>query len=61
MKHKELTKKLVLGKATISDLGTKEMNNVKGGATYTVCVTLLKDQCMSQHPDYCPPTRYPGC
>ncbi|HLP48672.1 MAG TPA: class I lanthipeptide [Candidatus Deferrimicrobium sp.] len=60
MKQK-VTKKLSLGKATISNLIEKEMNNAKGGATYTTCVTLLRDQCVSLHPDYCAPTRYPGC
>lgn len=61
MKHKPLSKKLSLSKATISNLNGKEMTEAKGGATNTACFTQLRDQCMSQHPDFCPPTRYPGC
>jgi hypothetical protein len=61
MKHKTVSKKLSVCKATISNLDGKEMIDAKGGATNTACVTQLRDQCVSYYPDYCAPTRYPGC
>lgn len=46
---KKVAKKLGLNKATISNLGNKELNNVKGGAPsiYNPCGTLLTICCMT--------------
>jgi len=37
MKNKKLQKKLVLNKKTVSNLGDREMDKVKGGKTELVC------------------------
>ncbi len=49
MKAKEVTKKLVLNKTTISDLTDADLNAVKGGATTTrggaACPTIDGKTC----------------
>ena len=55
MKNNKISKTLTLSKTTISNLTGAEMDLFKGGV---VSFTLLKDECMSNHPDFCPPTRY---
>ncbi len=56
MKTKKIKKKLVLGKATITNLETREMDSVQGGArgTFgTICINY------SLAPQICPYTETP--
>jgi len=63
MKHKSISKKLVLNKKNISNFAATEMHQLKGGyyTDYDSCWTRYREQCMSFDPNYCPPTGYPGC
>lgn len=62
MKHKSLSKKLVLSKVSISNLSETELLRVKGGnhTDYLDCWTLYRDLCRTEAPFYCP-SYYPGC
>jgi len=55
MKNKTFTKKLVLNKNTIANLGNKEMREILGGeltVDQTICVTNCV--CPSIRPSKCP-------
>lgn len=59
MKKKTFTKTLTLNKTTVSNLTGSEMSQFMGGSdTLAVCFTRYKNECMSNHPDFCIPTRF---
>jgi hypothetical protein len=45
MKTKSFSKKLILNKETVSNLGNEKMSGVKGGETYPDCPTIYDLTC----------------